>query len=135
MQAAMDRLDRLPRRHRVPVALAWLVLLLAALPFTARQTEHLTSGGFTVPGSGSETVDRSLARFDGAQRDSLAVVLAQRSGASAADVRREVDRVDGIAARLPHAELSDRGAAVAKRQAGSASIVVIPLDVAGAQDQ
>ena len=39
-----------------------------------RQTEHLTSGGFAVPGSDSEAVDRGLAEFDRAQRDSLAVV-------------------------------------------------------------
>ncbi len=45
MQAAMDRLDGFTRRHGKLVALAWLLLLIAALPFTARQTEHLTSGG------------------------------------------------------------------------------------------
>ncbi len=134
MQAAMDRLEGFLERRRWLVLGLWIVLLLAALPFTVRQTEHLTSGGFTVPGSGSETVDRSLERFAGAQRDSLAVVLAQKPGASAADVRREVDRVDRIAAKLPHAELSARDAAVAKRQAGSASIVVVPLEVAGTQD-
>jgi RND superfamily putative drug exporter len=135
MQAAMDRLEGVLERRRWLVLGAWLLLLLAALPFTIRQTDHLTSGGFTVPGSGSESVDRSLKRFEGAQRDSLAVVLAQRPGGSAADVRREVDRVDRIAARLPHAGLSDRDAALAKRQAGSASIVVVPLEVAGTQDE
>src|SRR3954451_22125679 len=111
MQAVMDRLDGFTRRHRVPVALAWLVVLLAALPFAARQTDHLTSGGFSVPGSGSAAVDRSLKRFESAQRDSLAVVLAQKPGSSAADVRREVDRVDRIAAHLPHADLGARDAA------------------------
>jgi uncharacterized membrane protein YdfJ with MMPL/SSD domain len=135
MQAGMDRLEGFLERRRWLVLGVWIVLLLAALPFTARQTEHLTSGGFTVPGSGSQTVDRSLERFAGAQRDSLAVVLAQKPGASAADVRREVDRVDRIAAGLPHAELSARDAAIAKRQAGTASIVVVPLEVAGSQDQ
>src|SRR3954468_24254840 len=135
MQAAMDRLEAVLERRRWVVLGAWLILLLAALPFTARPTDHLTSGGFTVPGSGSQAVDRSLKRFDAAQRDSLAVVLAQRPGSSAAEVRREVDRVDRIAARLPHAELAARDAALAKRQAGSASIVVVPLSVSGTQDQ
>src|SRR3954462_4870890 len=135
MQAAMDRLEAVLERRRWVGLGAWIVLLLAALPFTAKQTDHLTSGGFTVPGSGSQAVDRSLKRFDAAQRDSLAVVLAQRPGSSAADVRREVDRVDRIAARLPHAELTARDAAAAKRQAGTASIVVVPLFVSGTQDQ
>src|SRR3954462_11955543 len=114
MQAAMDRLEAVLERRRWVVLGAWVVVLLAALPFTVKQTDHLTSGGFTVPGSGSEAVDRSLKRFDSAQRDSLAVVLAQKPGASAADVAREVDRVGRIAAPLPHAELARRDAAVAK---------------------
>src|SRR3954471_674041 len=135
MQAAMDRLEAVLERRRWVVLGAWVVVLLAALPFTVKQTGHLTSGGFTVPASGSQAVDRSLKRFDAAQRDSLAVVLAQRPGSSAADVRREVARVDGVAARLPHVELAPRDATIAKRQAGSASIVVVPLSVSGTQDQ
>jgi uncharacterized membrane protein YdfJ with MMPL/SSD domain len=135
MQAAMDRLEGVLERRRWLVLGVWGLLLLAALPFTVRQTEHLTSGGFSVPGSGSQSVDRSLKRFDSAQRDSLAVVLAQKPGSSAADIRREVDRVSAIAARLPHARLTARDAAAARRQAGTASIVVVPLAVSGTQDQ
>ena len=63
---------------------AWIVLLFAAAPFAAKQTDHLASGGFEVPGSESEVVDRNLERFEGAQRESLAVVLAKREGATGA---------------------------------------------------
>ena len=73
MQGAMDRLGEMLERRRWLVVAAWLVVLLASAPFAARQTEHLTSGGFAVPGSGSEAVDRSLDQFDRAQRDSLAL--------------------------------------------------------------
>src|SRR4051794_17879142 len=135
MQAAMDRLEAVLERRRWLVLGVWVVLLLASAPFAAKQTDHLTSGGFSVPGSGSASVDRSLKRFDSAQRDSLAVVLAQKPDSSAADVRRQVDRVGRIAARLPHAELGARDAAAAKKQAGTASIVVVPLEVSGTQDQ
>ena len=135
MQAAMDRLAKVLDRRRWLVVAAWLAVLLAAVPFAARQTDHLTSGGFVVPGSGSETVDRSLADFDRAQRDSLAVVLAQRPGSGAGDVRAAVDRVDRAAARLDHVELSDEVAAQARRQAGRGPIVVAALDVNGTQDQ
>jgi uncharacterized membrane protein YdfJ with MMPL/SSD domain len=54
--------------------------------------------------------------------------------AGAAAVRAEVDRVDRIAARLPHVELTPRAAARAKREAPTASITVVPLVVDGHQD-
>src|SRR3712207_7046770 len=71
----MDKLANFLERRRLLVLGVWVVLLLAAAPFAAKQTEHLTSGGFQVPGSQSETVDRNLERFDGAQRETLAVAL------------------------------------------------------------
>jgi uncharacterized membrane protein YdfJ with MMPL/SSD domain len=135
MQGAMERLGGFLERRRWLVVSIWLVVLLASAPFAARQTEHLTSGGFVVPGSGSEAVDRSLGQFDRAQRDSLAVVLARRPGASEADVRAAVDRVGRIADRLEHARLSPAVAAQAKREVGKGSIVVVPLDVRGSQDE
>src|ERR687888_83329 len=107
----------LERRRRLLLAV-WSLVLVAALPFASRQTDHLTSGGFSAPGSGSRAVDQALSRFEGAQRERLAVVLGRRPGASTADVRAEVDRVDSIAAALPHAELSDTAERQAKRDAG-----------------
>jgi len=135
MQAAMEKLGRFLERRRWLVVAVWLVVLLASAPFAARQTEHLTSGGFVVPGSGSEAVDHSLHQFDRAQRDSLAVVLAQKPGSTTSDVRAAVDRVGVAARRLDHAELSGTVAAQAKREAGKGSIVVVPLDVNGSQDE
>ncbi len=135
MQAAMDRLTALLERRRWVVLGAWLLILLAAAPFAARQTEHLTSGGFTVPGSGSDAVDRALAAFEGAQRETLAVVVARRPGGSPEGVRRAIDRADAAAARLPHVELSDRAEAAAKRDAGSPPIAIAVLDVTGDRDQ
>src|SRR5215211_5674378 len=135
MQAVMDSLAAFLERRRWTVLAAWVLLLLAALPFAAQQTEHLTSGGFEVPGSQSQVVDRNVTRFERAQRDNLAVVLARRSGATAADVRDEVERVERIADRLPHARVTPQSAAAAKRGAGSASITVVPLAVDGNRDQ
>src|SRR3954453_19125887 len=130
MQSAMDRLAQFTRRHRVPVALTWLALLIAALPFAARQTENLTSGGFEVPGSGSQAVDRGLAAFEGAQREQLAVVIARRPGAGNAEVNGAIDKVRGAADKVDNITLADRAAAAAKRKAGSAPITVVPLAVA-----
>jgi RND superfamily putative drug exporter len=135
MQSAMDRLAHFLERRRWLFLAAWLLLILAALPFAARQTEHLTSGGFEVPGSQSQVVDANIDRFEGAQREHLAVVLARKPGADAASVGSEVDRVGRIADRLPHVALSERTAVAAKRDAASASITVVPLDVDGNQDE
>src|SRR5918998_2842016 len=117
----MDRLAGFLERRRWPVLLVWVALLLAALPFAAKQTDHLTSGGFEVPGSGSQVVDENITRFEGAQREHLAVVVARREGADVAAVRAEIDRVARIAGELPHVALSERAAAAAKRDAESAS--------------
>jgi uncharacterized membrane protein YdfJ with MMPL/SSD domain len=135
MQAALDRLWGFLERRRYWVLGVWVVLLLAALPFTLRQTDHLTSGGFSVPGSGSEAVDHALADFEGAQAEPLAVVVAQRPDGDAAAVRAEIDRVDSVAAKLDRAELSARAEAAAKRDAGRQPVVIAQLDVRGDQDQ
>jgi RND superfamily putative drug exporter len=134
MQSAMDRLAGFLERRRWLVLAAWLLLLLAALPFAAKQTEHLTSGGFQAPGSQSQVVDENIARFDGAQREHLAVVLARRPGATTQAVREEIDRAAAIAKRLPNVAVTPRAVAAAKREAGSASITVLPLEVSGDED-
>ena len=64
MQAAMDRLTAFLERRRWIVLGAWLLIVLAAAPFAVRQTEHLTSGGFTVPGSGSDAVEWHISAAD-----------------------------------------------------------------------
>jgi RND superfamily putative drug exporter len=134
MQAAMDRLDRFTRRHRVLLALVWLVVLLAALPFTAQQTEHLTSGGFEVPGSGSQAVEEGLADFENAQRENLAAVIARKEGASEDDIAAAVDRVQEAADDVAHVALDERAAAGAEEEASSSTIVVLPLELSGNSD-
>src|SRR5215218_3318746 len=131
----MDKLANVLERRRLLVLGIWVALLIAAVPFASRQTEHLTSGGFQVPGSQSQSVDRNLHRFEGAQRETLAVVLAKRPGATQGSVRAEIARVQSIAADLPHAELAPATAAGAARQARDASIAIVPLNVDGSQDE
>jgi uncharacterized membrane protein YdfJ with MMPL/SSD domain len=130
----MDKLSAFLERRRFVVLGVWIALLAAAAPFASRQTEHLTSGGFQVPGSESEVVDRNLDRFEGAQRESLAVVLAKREGATAAGVRAEIQRVERIAEGLRHAEVVP-AAERAARQAADGSITIVPLRVEGTQDE
>src|SRR5262245_7696962 len=135
MQAAMDRIDSFVRRRRTLVLVAWGVLLVAAIPFTVRQTDPLTSGGFPVPGSGSGSVDKALHDFEGAQSEQLAVVLALREGGTAAAVRAEIDRVDAVARELPNVELTDAAAAEARRRAGDTPITIVPLALSGGANE
>ena len=134
MQAAMDRLDGFTRRHGRLVALAWLVLLVAAIPFAARQTEHLTSGGFEVPGSGSAAVERGLSAFDGAQRAQLAVVLARKPGSDAAGVKAAIEHVRAGALKVDHVSLSTAAAQAAAKRADQAPVTVLPLRISGTQN-
>src|SRR3954469_25508127 len=126
MQKAMDRLEGAVARRRTLVLVTWLVALLAALPFTLKQTDHLTSGGFVVPGSGSEKVDKAIDDFDQAQRESLAVVLAVRKDGDDAAVRRELARVDRAADKVDNVALGPRERDRAEASAAQRPIVVVP---------
>ena len=75
MRAAMDRLERFVTRRRRLVLGVWIVLVVAAVPFAAQQTKHLTAGGFEVPGSGSQAVSEALKRFPGVQTEPLILVF------------------------------------------------------------
>src|SRR3954470_823915 len=108
MQKAMDRLEGAVARRRTLVLLTWLGLLIAALPFTLKQTDHLTSGGVVVPGSGAEKVDQAVDAFYRAERESLAVVLAVRTEGDDAAVRRELERVARAADEVDHVALAKR---------------------------
>ena len=135
MQKAMDRLEAFVGRRRKLVLIAWLLVLLAALPFTLRQTENLTSGGFLVPGSGSEAVDRAIDDFEGAERESLAVVLAVREGGDDAAVRRSLDRVERAADDVAHVSLPEANRRRAEQSIDKRPIVVVPLKVSGDTNQ
>jgi len=134
MQRFMDRLSAAIERRRRLVLGAWIVLLVAALPFAAKQTDHLTSGGFTVPGSGSEAVDRALTAFDAAERSALSVVVAREEGGSAASVRAQLDRIAGELRGFDGATLPPRVLAAAKREATESPIAVVALEVEGRSD-
>jgi RND superfamily putative drug exporter len=134
MQQAMDRLTAALERHRRLVLVGWLVLLVAALPFAMRQTEHLTAGGFSVPGSGSAAADRALEDFDHASSEPLSVVVADRGGGAAA-TRREIARVEKAVAGKDHVSLPARSKRAALADAGKSPITVVALRVSGTQDQ
>jgi len=127
MQTVMLRLDSFLRRHRRAVLIAWVVVLLAAVPFAARQSEDLSSGGFGVPGSQSAEVDAALERFPGVQRARLAAVLIPQPGASEAQLRAAVDRVAAAAGPIDGVSLAPAARDRAVAQAAAGGTVLVPL--------
>ena len=127
MQSMMLRLDALLRRRKRLVLIVWVLILLAAVPLAARQSEDLSSGGFGVPGSQSAAVDSALAGFPGVQRAQLAAVLVPQPGASEAQLRSAVDRVAAAAAPVEGIGLAPAAREQAVRQAAAGTTVLVPL--------
>ncbi|MGH2973952.1 MAG: MMPL family transporter [Solirubrobacterales bacterium] len=90
-------------RHRRWVLLAWVAVVAAALPIASHQTDHLTGGGFDVPGSQSKAVTDALQSDFASSADGIGVVLradpeADRAAraAAVARVRRAVAGLDEV---------------------------------------
>ena len=129
MRRGMDPLSAFVRRRRGLVLAAWLLLLLAAVPFASRQTENLTGGGFEVPNTGSVAVEEQIHRFAGAGSEPLGVVLERRGG----DMAAAVDRVAAAARTVDHVTLAGDAAAAAR--ASRDPVVLLPLEVDATRDE
>jgi uncharacterized membrane protein YdfJ with MMPL/SSD domain len=125
MRGLMIQLSGFLGRHRRWVLAAWTAILLAALPIAAHQTDHLTGGGFDVPGSQSRAVSEAVQDEFGGRTDGIAVVLEAERGAGDASRTDAVDRaraavagIDGVflppvAARRAELQLRRTGSALA----------------------
>lgn len=104
MQTFMLKLDRWLCRHRRAVIGVWLVLLLAALPFAAKQSDHLSSGGYAIPGSQSQRFVAQLPKISAeAPHGLLAGVLEAKAGANAAEMTQALAKLDAAAAGAANA--------------------------------
>jgi uncharacterized membrane protein YdfJ with MMPL/SSD domain len=130
MRQSMIKLSGFLGRRRRWILSAWLVVLVLALPLASRQTDHLTGGGFDVPGSQSKAVADSLEGEFADRSDGIAVLL--KADASAPDaarlaalrrVRAAVAEVDGL--RLP---ASEARRAAAQLRTGDATLVPLRSD-------
>jgi uncharacterized membrane protein YdfJ with MMPL/SSD domain len=128
MKDAMRSLAQVLGRRRRWVVGGWVLIVLLALPFASKQTDHLTGGGFDVPGSQSMRVSESLQDDFGSQADGIAVVLKADQDASAADRAAAVARVQSEVATLDDVTLPAPAARQARRQllAGE-DVVLVPL--------
>ncbi|HEY5977802.1 MAG TPA: MMPL family transporter [Solirubrobacterales bacterium] len=128
MRESMIKLAGFLGRRRRWVLGAWLVVLVAALPIAAKQTEHLTGGGFDVPGSQSKAASEVLEEDFGSKADGIAVVLKAEPGADAAQTAAAVRRVeDAVAATDGEVTLPPPAAARAEARLERTGTALIPL--------
>jgi uncharacterized membrane protein YdfJ with MMPL/SSD domain len=125
MREPMNRLAGFLGRRRRWVLAGWVIALLLALPFAARQTEHLTGGGFDVPGSQSKAVSDSLQSEFGGDSNGVAVLLNASPGAGPAAEAASIGRVRHAVAGIEDVNLSPsiaRRAAAELRVRGTAML-------------
>ncbi len=127
MRDSMNRLAGVLGRRRRWVLAAWVAIVLLALPFAARQTEHLTGGGFDVPGSQSKQVSESLQEDFGSRADGISVLLKASPSASAAQRAAAVDRVRREVGALEGVTLAPRAAGEARAQLRRTGVAVVAL--------
>ncbi|HEU0249725.1 MAG TPA: MMPL family transporter, partial [Solirubrobacteraceae bacterium] len=140
MQKLMLALDRWLRSHRTLVLLTWLALLVLALPFAAKQSDHLSGGGYAIPGSGSQKLFERLPQVQpGAENARLAIVLVPASGATGSTaMQAALNRARSEIASVHDVSLSPAARLSATHQIAAAGIhqrpLVIPLDASVSEE-
>ena len=127
MRDSMTKLARFLGRRRRWVVGAWVLIVVLALPFAAKQTDHLTGGGFDVPGSQSKAVSDALQNDFGQDANGIAVLLQAEDGASAADRAAAVDRVRREVAKVGQVTLAPADAARARVELRRTGTALVPL--------
>jgi RND superfamily putative drug exporter len=133
----MERLAGFLARRRWFVIGAWVVVLVASLPLAAKQTENLTGGGFSVPGSQSAEVEKALeSEYDGARDGAITVVLEPSGGAvSAADADASIARIEAAVAEVEDLSFPPGAAAEAERALTAGEVAAVPLETTLAVDE
>jgi RND superfamily putative drug exporter len=127
MRESMTKLAAFLGRRRRLVLAAWIVTLVVALPIASHQTDHLTGGGFDVPGSQSKAVSDSLQRNFGGSADGIVVLLEAERATSPQQRAAAVGRVRGAVAKLEGVTLSPAEAHTAGARLQQTGIAMLPL--------
>lgn len=131
----MQRINGLIERHHRIVLGAWLLAVIVALPFAARETSHLSSSGYEVPGSQSDKADGIIrAHFPEVSQTNLAILFWPRSSHASAAIEADI-------ARVARALTTQHGISLTRRSREAAVFgaelgpVVTPLRVSLNEDQ
>jgi RND superfamily putative drug exporter len=137
MRSFMVRLSGFLTRRRWWVLAAWLVTLAIAAPMAAKQTEHLSGGGFDVPGSQSQAVETAVTKhFAETEAGRIGVVLQPAPDASPEQTAAAVQRARSqVAAAGNGAEITPRAAAQAEAQLSAGKPAVVPVKASGSADE
>jgi uncharacterized membrane protein YdfJ with MMPL/SSD domain len=135
MRDGMNRLAGVLGRRRRWIVAVWVAILVCALPFAAKQTDHLTGGGFDVPGSQSEAVSEALQNKFGSQSNGISVALKAAPGASAVEGAAAIARVNKEVATLAGVTLSPVASRQARRQLRRSGFALLPLSSERSPDE
>ena len=135
MRDGMKRLAAVLGRRRRWVLVGWIAIVVLALPFASKQTEHLTGGGFDVPGSESKAVADSMQGVFARESGGVAVLLRAAPAASAAERAAAVERVRAEVAKVEGVSLSPAVARRAQLRLRRGDSTLIPLASAVAPDE
>jgi uncharacterized membrane protein YdfJ with MMPL/SSD domain len=125
MRDFMVRLAGFLGRRRRWVLAAWIAVVAVALPIASHQTDHLTGGGFDVPGSESKAVSDSLENDFGDKAGQIAVLLQAEDGAGTAARAAALERARHAVADLDEVTLPPatvRRAELALQRTGTAML-------------
>jgi uncharacterized membrane protein YdfJ with MMPL/SSD domain len=130
-------IDRLVGTHPRLVVGAWIALVAVAAPLAARQSSHLSSGGYSVPGSGSAVAEAVIKQhFREVSQTNLAVLFWPRSGASSHSVEMAISRVEAALAHTSGVSLPRQSREQARFAVGLGPVVMpllVKVDEEGAQ--
>jgi uncharacterized membrane protein YdfJ with MMPL/SSD domain len=135
MRNGMNRLAGALGRRRRWVLAAWVAIVVCALPFAARQTEHLTGGGFDVPGSQSLAVSEALQKDFGTKADGIMVALKAAPGSSRAERAAAIGRVRHEVTTIAEVTLPPAAAAQGRRQLQRTGFAMLPLRSGQSSDE
>ena len=127
MRERMNSLAGFLGRRRRWVLAGWVLVLVLAMPLAARQTEHLTGGGFDVPGSDSMAASEAVQREFGGDSNGIAVVLKATPGSGRAAHVAAVGRVRRAVAGIEDVALPQSAARAGVAELGHGGVAMLPL--------
>ncbi len=132
------RLYILTSRYPRVVLAVWIIVVTGAIPLASHKADHLILGGFPTAGSQSARVSTTITKeFPQVSRNSLAVLLAPRRGATGKTLSIAIDRIARALRGVRGVSLSKNVISGALFDAGLLETTVLPLEVSldGAETQ